>query len=249
MVCCLRCKARNGTGPTFHSSLGCAVCGHFCPSVLVPWVRSNHRTLIRRNPLTAERAQSSPLRMNTLTMETEQHHGQDNEFGNGQWADISGYTSSQHQSPIHEYNGFGFTAPTTLPMELSYNRAIPPPFATHQQLQPLLMPQWPSMMTSQSTFTPSILPSAPAPAPVSAAAPSQPVHTTSTPRRTLTDADRRRMCMYHEENPTVKQTEIGGIDNQAMSLNGPESLTLSLSYVWCGEKVLAELRIYGRSDS
>ena len=55
--------------------------------------------------------------------------------------------------------------------------------------------------------------------------------------------------MYHEENPTVKQTEIGGIDNQATSLNGPESLTLSLSYVWCGEKVLAELRIYGRSDS
>ena len=33
---------------------------------------------------------------------------------------------------------------------------------------------------------------------------------TSTPRKTLTDSDRRRMCQYHEENPSVKQTEIGG---------------------------------------
>lgn len=31
------------------------------------------------------------------------------------------------------------------------------------------------------------------------------------PRRTLTDADRRRMCLYHEENPNVKQTEIGAM--------------------------------------
>lgn len=29
-------------------------------------------------------------------------------------------------------------------------------------------------------------------------------------RRTLTDQDRRRMCQYHEDNPSVKQTEIGG---------------------------------------
>jgi len=176
-------------------------------------------------------------------METEQHHGQDSGYGDGQWADISGYSSSQHQSPIHEYNGFGFIAPTTLPIEPSYNRAIPPPFATHQHLQPLLMPQWPSMMTSQSTFTPSILPSAPAPAPVSAPTPSQPVHTTSTPRRTLTDADRRRMCMYHEENPTVKQTEIGGNARPRNECQCPQSLTLSISYVWCGEKVLAEMHL------
>ena len=71
--------------------------------------------------------------MNTPNMETEQHQGQDNEYGNGQWADISGYSSSQHQSPTHEYNGFGFIAPTTLPVEPSYHRAIPPPFTAHQQ--------------------------------------------------------------------------------------------------------------------
>jgi hypothetical protein len=33
----------------------------------------------------------------------------------------------------------------------------------------------------------------------------------STPRRTLTDDDRRRMCEYHESHPGVKQTEIGGM--------------------------------------
>jgi hypothetical protein len=40
-----------------------------------------------------------------------------------------------------------------------------------------------------------------------------PVTTTggSTPRRTLTDDDRRRMCEYHESHPGVKQTEIGGM--------------------------------------
>ena len=32
----------------------------------------------------------------------------------------------------------------------------------------------------------------------------------STPRRVLTDDDRRRMCEYHESHPGVKQTDIGG---------------------------------------
>ncbi|EHA19072.1 hypothetical protein ASPNIDRAFT_212059 [Aspergillus niger ATCC 1015] len=32
-----------------------------------------------------------------------------------------------------------------------------------------------------------------------------------TPRRTLTDEDRRRMCLYHEENKTAKQTDIGAL--------------------------------------
>lgn len=153
--------------------------------------------------------------MNSFIMETEQHHGQDNiDFGSGQWTDISAYNSSQHQSPVHENNGFGFISPTPVPTEPTYNRAIPPTFTTHQQLQPLLMPQWPSMMASQSAFTPAIMPSVSAGAPMPTTTSSQPAPTTSTPRRTLTDADRRRMCMYHEENPTVKQTEIGGKTNQ-----------------------------------
>lgn len=35
--------------------------------------------------------------------------------------------------------------------------------------------------------------------------------TMPTARRTLTDDDRRRMCLYHQENPHVKQTEIGAM--------------------------------------
>jgi hypothetical protein len=49
---------------------------------------------------------------------------------------------------------------------------------------------------------------------MSSTAPVQPVRKTSTggstPRRTLTDEDRRQMCLYHEENKTAKQTDIGG---------------------------------------
>jgi hypothetical protein len=33
----------------------------------------------------------------------------------------------------------------------------------------------------------------------------------STPRPTLTDDDRRRICEYHESHPLAKQTEIGGM--------------------------------------
>ncbi|KAK3612812.1 hypothetical protein LTR22_028449, partial [Elasticomyces elasticus] len=34
---------------------------------------------------------------------------------------------------------------------------------------------------------------------------------TPTPRKTLTDLDRKRMCQYAEEHPNAKQTEIGDI--------------------------------------
>jgi len=93
----------------------------------------------------------------------------------------------------------------------------PPPRPAHPQLQPLIMPQmpqWPSMLTSQSTYQPPLFPSAPVPITPASATPVSATSTqtrTSTPRKTLTDTDRRRMCQYHEENPTVKQTEIGAL--------------------------------------
>ncbi|KAL9053552.1 MAG: hypothetical protein Q9162_004719 [Coniocarpon cinnabarinum] len=43
---------------------------------------------------------------------------------------------------------------------------------------------------------------------------------TTTPRRTLTDNDRRKMCQYHQEHPTKKQTEIGekfGVERSTVS--------------------------------
>jgi hypothetical protein len=148
-----------------------------------------------------------------MSMEQDQHQEPGNPYHdrNDQWMDNANVYGSQHHSPVHEYNGLSFTP---MPMEPMYSTgSMPPPRTTHQALQPLIMPSWPSMLlTSQSTYPPPLYPSAPLPAPPVSAPLSAPPATgrsSSTPRRTLTDADRRRMCLYAEEHPTVKQTEIG----------------------------------------
>lgn len=159
----------------------------------------------------------------------QQNGGQDsnsnnnNTYGNNNdgWVEIStNYTSSQHQSPVHEYGGFGFmqhqvSQPQSLPSEQPFSRIAPPPpppTQVHQHLLPLIMPShptWPSMLTNPAGYQ-----APPIALPSSSSLPLKtgklpPLHTPS-PRKTLTDADRRRMCQYHEDNPTVKQTEIGG---------------------------------------
>lgn len=148
------------------------------------------------------------------------HRPHEGEFGEAQWADMNHYGSGNtHTSPVHEYQNFQFGSPTT--MEPAYSMSIPPPYSTHQQLQPLIMPQWPSMLASQPGFSPTPITSATSNTPISATSTTsaqsipvpQPPTTTSTgstPRRTLTDKDRKAMCEYHQANPTVKQTEIGG---------------------------------------
>lgn len=154
--------------------------------------------------------------MSQIGMEQEQHHHSGESYGNDGWADINSYNPSQHQSPIHEYGSYGFMNHVThgLPSESTFTRMAPPPLhATHQQqLLPLIMPShptWPSMLTNPAgyqTHIPTQLP------PVTL--PTKPAKLSTShapsPRKTLTDEDRRRMCRYHEENPTVKQTEIGG---------------------------------------
>ncbi|KAG9246389.1 hypothetical protein BJ878DRAFT_540329 [Calycina marina] len=162
------------------------------------------------------------------------HHSAPENFGsNDGWVDINnGYSSSQHtQSPIYEQQqqhhgsdlggsiGFGQRFhqqqqhQTNPPVANYIPQRISPllPHTSHQQLQPLIMPShptWPSMITNPGTY---------APPPVAIPASAPPLvkgsgRSTSTgPRKTLTDHDRRRMCQYHEENPSVKQTEIGAI--------------------------------------
>jgi hypothetical protein len=149
-----------------------------------------------------------------------EHHSQEHGSGydaSGQWMENGTPYHSQHQSPVHEYNGYMFNP---IPIEPMYSTssmpAMPPPRTAHQQLQPLIMPPWPSMLTSASGYTghsSALYPSAPIPAPPISAPMSAPPTTgrpQSTPRKTLTDADRRKMCQYAEAHPTVKQTEIGG---------------------------------------
>lgn len=127
------------------------------------------------------------------------------------WSEQQSYPHSYHGTPAQEYQGFGWGSPP-LPMQSAAFSQSPPLRPTHQQLQPLMMP-WPSMIGSQQTFYPPLLPQAqvgttspPTVTPVSAASSSR---SGPSVRKTLSDDDRRRMCKYAEENPTAKQTEIG----------------------------------------
>ena len=87
-----------------------------------------------------------------------------------------------------------------------------------QQLQALVMPRWPSMISSRATSTfqtgyssqvqpvqPVILGA------LQTAASAASKASASTSRKTLTDSDRKRICQYAEDHPNSKQTEIGGV--------------------------------------
>lgn len=65
---------------------------------------------------------------------------------------------------------------------------------------------WPSMLTNPQSYS-----APPIGMPMPASLKPRLGMGQSQPRRTLTDDDRRRMCQYHEDNPTVKQTEIGAM--------------------------------------
>ena len=163
-----------------------------------------------------------------LKMESEQHQSPETEQGEFQWMSMGSYphNAGETTSPVMPgYNPYTYGSSAVMPVEPApfYAMARPPPYSSHQQLQPLhplIVPtQWPSMLTSQSSqssySTPS-LPSASTNTPSSAVSsnshPMQIRQTTTggnTPRRTLTDEDRRRMCQYADDNPGVKQTDIG----------------------------------------
>jgi hypothetical protein len=159
----------------------------------------------------------------------EHHSGHESGFGSGDgWVDINSYSSTQAQSPMYEQVGFAFIQPhilPSIPSEPSFHvQRVQQPHTTHQQLLPLIMPShptWPSMLTNPASYSSQPVPIPPASAPplTKRSAPKLPaIHATPSPRKTLTDADRRRMCKYHEENPTVKQTEIGGTRTSLQAL-------------------------------
>lgn len=150
-------------------------------------------------------------------METDTSNAaQDPDFTSPIWIDLGNALHSPHQSPpLPEYHSFLYgSSPPGLTMEPSYDMSMPPPYAS----LPLLMPShpWPSMLANQpqpqlpDTYLP------PVPIPASQPKPIRPMPARksstggSTPRRMLTDEDRRRMCLYHEEHKTAKQTDIGG---------------------------------------
>lgn len=157
-------------------------------------------------------------------MEPAQHyHEGAYEAHQDQWIDQQYYSPPQH-SPLHEHPSYVYT--TAPGMDSIFSAAAPQSRPSHHQLQPLITTPWPSMLASQSTsYTSQHAHPLPPPPPLaqehmqSQPAVSQPPtlapayapsHPTTTPRRTLTDNDRRKMCQYHEDHPTKKQTEIGG---------------------------------------
>ncbi|KAK8153676.1 hypothetical protein IWX90DRAFT_74034 [Phyllosticta citrichinensis] len=160
--------------------------------------------------------------MSHIGIKHEQHHPDESTFYYDTAPPWSDSPVAHHHSPVQEHNAFAFNPPPMEPI-FSQHQAMQPPRPTHQHLQPLIMPQWPSMLTAQTSYAPHQVYSAPAPAPVQATpAPvsATSTRTSSTPRKTLTDNDRRRMCLYHEEHPTVKQTEIGamfGVERSTVS--------------------------------
>lgn len=151
-------------------------------------------------------------------MDTEATQIQDHEFGASPWVDMGGYPTAHHHT-LGDYTGFTYTSSPMMPVEPAYSMSMPQPYNS-QHLLPLAMSsQWPSMLSTQAGYTPMPV----APAPVQPKTPLQPipspqVSTPPTPRRTLTDSDRRRMCLYHQDNPHVKQTEIGGERTSAAPL-------------------------------
>lgn len=176
---------------------------------------------------------------NSMMAQVGEHHDHQNglpkfensNYGdNHSWNDINNtYGASHSQSPVYENSSYGMLPYQShgIPLEPSFPPRMPDPPQNnypghHQQLLPLIMPNhaqttWPSQLTnpassSSSSAPPIVIPPASAPPPPAKA--SLPklstIQTAPSPRKTLTDSDRRRMCQYHEDNPTVKQTEIGG---------------------------------------
>ncbi|KAF2721718.1 hypothetical protein K431DRAFT_294072 [Polychaeton citri CBS 116435] len=175
------------------------------------------------------------------------------------------YPHSHHGTPAQEHSSFSFSSPS-LPMDpnafgnAAHHRPIQP------QLQPVspmhALPRWPSEIGQQShggfqpMFATAVQPMQPMPfGSLPTPAPATPGRSASTPRRTLTDHDRKRMCLYAEDHPDQKQTDIGrvfGVERRFVGLSDsflppllPPQLTWSNSTV---SKVLRQKEKYLYQD-
>lgn len=160
-----------------------------------------------------------------LNMPPEDQESQHSGYGHGGWMSLPGGYSSSPQttmSPMHEFPQFDYHPTTPMPLEPAYPMPRPAPFATsHAPMPPpLIMPHsglWPSMLASQphQAYPTPILPAGPIQTPLSASTASDMTPTsakTTTSRRKLTDDERRQMCIEAQQNPTMKQTQIGGTE-------------------------------------
>ncbi len=123
---------------------------------------------------------------------------------------------------LYGYNSLVPDSPSCVPFDSIHDRSQGTSYSTPPTSY---IPKWPSQLTSPSQSPPPapmpvVRPIAPATSiaavqavkvPIVKSAPtSAPQPTQSSTRKTLTDNDRQRICEYHEENPMIKQTKIGG---------------------------------------
>lgn len=159
-------------------------------------------------------------------MKAETHHAPDGEFVHSPWVELGAFASPHHSPPLPEYSGFDYGPSSLMAVDASYGMStIPPPYTSISLAMP--SQSWPSMLTTHSPFHESGMPPTHTRTPVSTSARPPAIRKTSTggstPRRTLTDEDRRQMCLYHEENKAAKQTDIGGM---LASFSAIDELTL-----------------------
>ncbi|KAI0405687.1 hypothetical protein F4802DRAFT_606700 [Xylaria palmicola] len=157
----------------------------------------------------------------------------DASYSNGSWVGMHtfnpmpmGNYQEEYYNIPHMTHGIpseplgGHLAPSPFTQNIqpnNYPSQLPPP-------PPPLMPSpgqvpWPSLQTnpSQNYQSPVPIPSVSTP---SRQQPKLPTINTSQPRRTLTDQDRREMCKFADENPGVKQHDIGlrfGVERSTVS--------------------------------
>ncbi|KAF3921060.1 hypothetical protein AA313_de0204043 [Arthrobotrys entomopaga] len=138
----------------------------------------------------------------------------------GQWVGLAQADCNQTAAPSNEFGMYGFVDATQqLPQEPSYRLGAGG--ASHNFYAPFQ--QWPVATTAQPMETIAAVTIPPSTSTTSThhrRASGGAGHGTGSSRRTLTDADRRRMCLYHEQHPHVKQTEIGamfGVERSTVS--------------------------------
>ena len=228
--------------------------GSACIQESVPVIERKLRSLVQPQDLLLRRLH--PMDSTTTMKVDQQHSGHQNEdFESDHWIELPS-DISPHASPFQEYNGFNYMHTSQISNDPIYARPPQSTFTAPRPLEPLIMPTWPSEITNPSEEPPRapppplVRPIAPAPSanikesdspttktPVSASTKSPtPISATtpSTARRTLTDDDRRRMCQYHEDHPSVKQTDIGGMIILFFSKAGTDQF---YSKVWRRKKV------------
>lgn len=153
-----------------------------------------------------------------LAMPSSQHEHHGSGYDNDSWIGLGGYAQStvHHGQQGNDYH-YDYASSAPMPIEPSYSINRPPTYAppAHAMPPPLVMPAhgiWPSMLAG-SSYQQSILPAGNVQTPISATSINSDMTPTSartsTSRRKLTDEERRLMCLEAENNPTMKQTQIG----------------------------------------